>query len=869
MMMNYTILSLLDKSLDPNSGYFDQAQRDLEMARKANLAEYISSMAQVILNPEASPGARHLAGIMLKNSLEFKTEEDKMNYYNTTRETLHNVKSLMVNVMRTGPDAQSVLASCAVVARIALIELERNTWPEFFEIILTMVESQDFNQTRNSLMCLSYFLEDVSNLYEQKNINYLTRDQVNRILTSVVKGTYIEEPQSCKLSLKCLQNMVYFINKNMEVKDEREVIVEAVCRRCKSQNQLEVRMNAYDSLVQLVSEHYAHIMPLMEKIVPFLWEAIDSQVEEIAIPAFEFWNTVCEIEMYNDQAQNTGRTTSSSLDGSSQANCSIIKQVIPYLLPKILFTMTLHKYEDMDMDAWTLPMAAGICLSLCSQTVKNDIVRSVLEFINENFQSSEWNKREAAVLAYGYIMEGPDTETLRILVNDSFRNLCDVLMDSSIAVRDTAAWTISRIATFHCGAVLGHLGTPEVRTSNMHKIVRALFDEPRVAVNICFFLHELAEHINEYSKEYNHLDNMFLTLCRNLIDRSKMADSMESNLFRAIYDSLCSLIAGVSDNSLDSMKMMVDHFIPYASELTSTNLADEHNKIKLQSVYGVIQLLVTRVGCNDKLNLLMESVFKFLSVELDEDALLTLAAVVSVVKFDTLAPFVPNIVKAVLMGLEGEYSRCKICIGIAGDISRSLESNFVPYLDTFMPVLVRKLQDPNDNRRLKPPIIVCIGDIALAVAGSFAKYVQGTMSLLIQAASTTYDMGPPDSDEWFDFVKQLQESCLHAFSGIVLGLKAGGLLHMLRNYVNAVLKLANDVVSTPDQYFDANLFRLAVSLTGDLVLAFGADLSMHLVDSPFMNTIVARVNQLEAAQDPSAGACREGVVWLRSLVKSS
>ncbi|UKJ87634.2 importin subunit beta-1 [Theileria orientalis] len=871
MMMNYTLLSLLDISLDPTSRYFSEAQRNLQMAKDANLPEFISSLAQVIVNPGASAGARHLAGIMLKNCFDFKTDEDKINFYKSiSSETLFKLKSLMVTVMSAGGDPQSVMASCAVVARMALIELETKTWPEFFDIVLPMVESQDFNQTRNSLMCLSYLLEDLSNIYEQKNMNLLTTAEINRILTSVIAATYLKEAQSCKLALRCLQNLLYFVNTNMEVENERNAILEAICARCKSENHLEIRMYAYECLVQLVSEYYQLIRPSLPGIAQYLWQAIDSQIEEIAIPAFEFWNTICEIEIYNDQTPATDRTTSSSVDDASSHNASMIKQVIPYLLPKILYTMTLHKFEDMDVDTWTLPMAAGICLSLCSQAVKNEIVHSVLEFINENFKSSEWNKREAAVLAYGYIMEGPDTETLRILVNDSFQNLCDVLMDSSIAVRDTAAWTIARIATFHCGAVISHLGSPEVRTTNMYKILRALFDEPRVAVNICFFIHELAEHINDdNTTNFNLLDGMFMNLCQNLVDRSNKEDSLQANLFVSIFNSLCSLITGVSDNCKDQLTLLLDHFISYATRLTSTNCSSDESRLKLQSVYGVIQVLVTRVGYVSKLNLLMASIFQFLSVELDEDALLTLAAIVNVVESDSLSQYIPNIAQVVLAGLEAEYSVCKICIGLTGDISRSLESRFVAYLDNFMPILLKKLQDPNDERSLKPPIFVTIGDIAMVVAGSFVNYVQSTMALLTQAASTNYQMGPTDNEEWLDFVKQLQDSCLQCFTGIVYGLKEGGYLEIIKPYVTPVLQLVLDVVDTPDPYFDANLFNLAVSLTGDLVSSFGPELSMHLANSALMIHIMARLEQLDAAKDPSAEACRERVIWLHSMVKGS
>ncbi|EAN33316.1 HEAT repeat family protein [Theileria parva strain Muguga] len=870
--MESSFITVLESSLDPESKYFMEAQRKLQLAKESNLPEFINALSEVIANHEAGSGPRYLAGILLKNCFEFKTEEEKMNFYkNTSADVLYYLKVRMINVMKTGAESQAVLAACTVVARIAQIELSTKSWPEFFDIILTMVDSNDFNQTRSSLICLSYLIEDLSNIYENQNVNLLSDLEVNRLLTSVIKGVYIEDPQSCKMALRSLQNLLFFIENNMEVDAERDVIVEAICRRCSENNDLEIRTAAFDCLVQLVSEYYSRLIPSLQVIVPFLWQAIDSHVEQIAIPAFEFWNTICEIEIQSaanatDRTSSTVRSESTGKSNRDAVEGSIIKQVIPYLLPKILFTMTLHKFEDMDVDTWTLPMAAGICLSLCSQTVKNDIVHSVLEFVTENFKSTEWNKREAAVLAYGYIMEGPDSETLKILVSESFDNLCDVLSDTSIAVRDTAAWTIGRIATFHCEVVLNHLGSPDVPNSNLSKIVRALFDVPRVAVNICYFINELAEHINDYNKgPTNLLDCMFARLCEMLVNRSTMADTLDRNLYVSIYSSLCALIAGVSNNCLTELMALLDHFVVLVSQMITSDFSYEQ-KLKIQSVLGAIQVLVSRVGFVKNLNLLMNSIFEFLSVELDEEALLTLSALVNVIEFAQILPFIPKIVDVVLTGLQSEVGICKISIGLTSDVSRCLESPFSTYLDRFMTILINILQDVNGDKTLKPLIIVAIGDIAMAVGGTFSSYVQNTMTLLLQAATTTYEMGPIDNEDWIYFVNQLQESSLQCFTGIVYGLKEGGALHLLRPYVSSLLQFAQQVVETPDPFFDTNLYKLAVSLIGDLSSSFGSDLSRHLVDSNLIRGIESRLKQLELAQDPGIKDCRDRVGWLHSTL---
>lgn len=86
------------------------------------------------------------------------------------------------------------------------------------------------------------------------------------------------------------------------------------------------------------------------------------------------------------------------------------------ILPVLLWILTKQE-EDYDEDEWTVSMAAATCLSLLAQCVGNAVIPIVVPFIESNIQNENWRNREAAVMAFGSILDGPDPIVLTPLVD--------------------------------------------------------------------------------------------------------------------------------------------------------------------------------------------------------------------------------------------------------------------------------------------------------------------------------------------------------------------------------------------------------------------------------------------------------------------
>lgn len=82
-------------------------------------------------------------------------------------------------------------------------------------------------------------------------------------------------------------------------------------------------------------------------------------------------------------------------------------------LPGVTFFL---QDENDDDDDWNPCKAAGVCLMLLSTCCEDDIVPHVLPFIKEHIKNPDWRYRDAAVMAFGSILEGPEPNQLKPLV---------------------------------------------------------------------------------------------------------------------------------------------------------------------------------------------------------------------------------------------------------------------------------------------------------------------------------------------------------------------------------------------------------------------------------------------------------------------
>ncbi|KAI8888288.1 ARM repeat-containing protein [Backusella circina FSU 941] len=819
------IIRLLQDSLSADHQSREKATQDLQTFYDQFYEQYISNLIEVVKEEGHDENLRVSAALALKNSLTAKdqTRKEQMvaKWSGAAENVREYVKTSVLAVLNTQKKSVGN-AAAQIISAIAEIELPYGQWPTLIPSLLnnmTVAETDLLKQS--TLQAIGYICESTSP-------DVLTA-QSNDILSAVVQGVRKEEPsQEVRLAaVNALINSLDFIKENFEREGERNYIMQVVCEATQSPNG-EVQVAAFQCLVRIMQTYYDKMRLYMEKALFGLTvSGMNSENDRVALQAIEFWSTVCdeeiELKIEADEAQEVG-------EQPEHETYHFAELALPDILPVLLWILT-KQDEDYDEDEWTVSMAAATCLSLLAQCVGNVVIPPIIPFIEGNIQNENWRNREAAVMAFGSILDGPDDQMLTPLVDQALPTLITMMKDSDLHVKDTVAWTLGRICE-----LLIHCIKPEVHLNELiSALVYGLRDNPRIIGNCCWSLMNLAEQLGPVMGDEaptSPLSVFFEGIITALLQFTETAEN-EANCRTSAYEAI-STFCMFSANDCETVVQRVVLAVLDRLEATMAmenqilDADDRANHSELQSsLLGVLTNCVRRLGRDISVvaDRIMTVILQLLNNQskyatTTEDAFLAVGAMTTSLEADFsryAESFVPKLCEA--LQNPAEHQLCLISVGIIGDICRALGKNAAVYCTSLMQLLVANLQNVAVDGNVKTATLSCFGDIALAIGDQFAPFLDVVMMALQQASSFRPETDNLDVAEHFNV---LYEGVVEAYVGIVQGLNGTPHTHMLQPYIPHMFDFVHAIAI--DQHKSDSLTRASIGLLGDLAETFEGQL---------------------------------------------
>lgn len=627
----------------------------------------------------------------------------------------------------------------------------------------------------------------------------------NAILTAVVQGARKEEPNNDirNAAITALGDSLEFVRSNFEHEGERNYIMQVICEATQADD-TRIQQGAYGCLNRIMGLYYEKMRFYMEKALFGLTiQGMKSDEEDVSKLAVEFWCTVCEEEISIEDDNAQAQAESTELRPYFNFARVATQEVVPVLLELLA-----KQDEDAADDEYNISRAAYQCVQLWSQAVGSQIVPPVLAFVEKHLRNEDWHYRDAAVSAFGAMMEGPDEKVLDPLVKQALPVLIGMMNDESVQVKDSAAYALGRI----CEAVSESIDPRE----HLQPLIQALFgglaSHPRMASSCCWALMNLADRFaGEPGCQTNALSQHFQASVQHLLQVTEQ--TQDNQLRTAAYEVLNAFVTNGANDSVPMVAELsnvvierLEKTIPMQSQVVSVEdrLTLEEIQTSLTSVVmAIIQRLEKEIA--PKADTVMELLLNLLNSvgaksSVPDTIFATIGALANALEGDFekyMQSFSPYLLNA--LNNQDEPQLCAMAIGLVSDITRALEAKIAPFCDQFMNSLLNNLRVSNMTlyewykqtmragaadksvlaqstalgNQFKPAILQCFGDVAQAIGGEFETYLSVVAQVLQQAAGISVQTENSANFEMLDYIVSLREGIMDAWGGIVMALRAG------------------------------------------------------------------------------------------------
>ena len=723
-------------------------------------------------------------------------------------------------------NALACQAAGQVIAAIATIELPRQQWQDLMTQLVQNVNSGNDQQKQSSLTTIGFICES-----QDPDLRGSLVSQSNSILTAVVQGALrTETNREVRLAaITALGDSLDFVASNFKHEGERNYIMQVVCEATQAEDS-RIQQGAFGCLNRIMALYYDNMRFYMEKALFGLTIlGMKSNDEDVAKLAVEFWSTVCEEEITIEEDNAAVRLSSDPLPvppppltypGDQVENSDqmrpfynfarvAVSEVVPVLL-----TLLAKQDEDATDDEYNVSRAAYQCLSLYANAVGNVIIPPVISFIEANLRHEDWHNRDAAVSAFGGIMEGPEEKVLVPMVKQALPPLIEMMThDASLHVKDSTAYALGRI-TENCSDAID----PD---TTMDPLIRSLFSgllsNPKMAASSCWALMNIVERFSYPDQDQNVVSPHFNDSVKSLLDVTDRSDC-DASVRTAAYEVLNIFVQNAAKQNLQAVAELLNVILKRIEESMSMQgqVVSVEDKIALEdmqtSLSAVLQGIITRLDVEvssqgDSIMQLLLALLQTVGTKssVPEAVFAAISALANAMEGDFIKymdAFSPFLYKA--LANQDELSLCSMAIGLVGDITRSVGESSQPYCDHFMNYLLSNLRvsanfffffsvccispcliavltaDTTDlspqsqslSNQFKPAILQTFGDIAAAIGGHFEAYLSVVAQVLDQASGVYIE--ETSSYEIYDYVISLREGIMDAWGGIIGAMKAGG-----------------------------------------------------------------------------------------------
>ncbi|KNH06325.1 importin beta-1 subunit [Perkinsela sp. CCAP 1560/4] len=748
------------------------AEEVINKARDENIGTFLMELIYVVRDESIGSAPRQQALILLKNTVAFDAKEDenkrllKARWSSVGPEMKMTIRRELLNTLGSVDRSVRHIAAL-VISNLARLELPVNQWPDLLNGLYGACQIEKFQEA--AIITLGYICEESATCAP---LEMYLQEHCSKILECVISGMQKSDPEICYQATQALYGSISFIHPNMKIDDQRDYILKSVFNNCMHRER-RICVKALECITRIAFEYYSILGSYMHILLELTVQAIKSEDEDQRVQGFMFWTSICEVEI---ELQMEGQSDDiQRFAGQSAA------RVIPLCLNALL-----SQEEDRAEDEWDTFAAGGVCLQSYAQAMQGEVIQHVVSFITTNINEADWRKKDAAISAFGAIIEGPSADHLGNIIMQAFPALLNFTTSQHHkSVRLSSVWCISQIANFHASLILNSF-----LHQTIHTAACLLQEGSVIGSKACAIIHNLCQECvdsqnpDDGVQATNVMSKYFDSLVRVILVAIDDRNNDEHNLSGAAQETLNSLLScaakdvypsihGLIPESLLRIKANVDIVAGAAAD----GQAVQRAHLMLGLMCGTIQNISQKLGDEltpDEGNSLMNALFSVVRSHgglLQGEPILAMGAVASALK-GSFVQYLPEGSRYLFESLKvlNDEHLFKRTLGMASDLCFSLNDALpAEFCDTLIFTLLGVMQNEELPQISKVHTLSCLGDVAFIIGARFEKYIAPVMNAIETAAASVKDVSP-ENYEMLDFRDGLVEASCEVFTGIIQGL---------------------------------------------------------------------------------------------------
>lgn len=807
------------QSLDTStrsSGY-----QTLESLAHANPVEYLINLALELAKPSLPSNVRQLAGIMIKNLVNNSTKDpalemvwDKVDVQSKTL-----IRNSTLGTLAS--DDKDVRLICSqTVSALACIDIPKGQWQDLLSILITNASNINTIFKVSAIRTLGYICEGLPQ-------GTVGKEQADSILTSLALslGPNEKDLEVKQVALIAFRNSLKFISANINDPNERGIILNLLYTCCQDST-IDIRKEAMMIICDVLSLYYDCLESNLIELGSLTYSIIKNDVSAVSIYAIEFWNQAADEEFerirYREKPFKGYTTTAAA-------------SLVPLLLEKI------HLLDE-DNEEWNLHKASACTLGSLSNIIGDGILELVGSYITAELKSESWQKRVSAAAIIGTIVEG--ISNIQLLVQYTLSDLLKLLSDKSVQVKETSAWSLSKICEFHSFYLISNNYFNPI----IQEILKSLDQNPKIATHCCWAIVNLfVKAVNNPSINIEIVEKIVDALINTSIRPD--AYSTEHDLLLASYSALNKIIEEIPEGML----MVFTNKIPIFLKLLEETIANPSKYSAQPHLFTVFhdlfgrspQGFVTEVLADSFVQMAIE-IFKLRATVVEEG--LEAIGILSENMQSRFEKYISAVMPFVEWSLEiGSSSAAKGGVLCVGDMSRSLGVSFAPYLARLLPRLLNILSSDQVNFDVKVRSIETIADFANHTTLEFSRHLLSVLTYIESASSLSLDLSITQSNaDMNEYLLDLRESIITFYGGIIQGLNdihtGESLIQYLPKIIDYSMIIVQDIYNP-----NINIHTSVLGILGDIANYYASKATSYLK----VNNIDSYINASSKSQEKS------------------